>query len=362
MTDSAAFRPNWTSAPGDTIADLLEERGVPTPDLSRDLGLSPDDTDALLQGRLPISAGIASRLEMAVGVPASFWIARERSYRRALTRSAAKAAGATATGWLRQLPIKDMVEFGWLKPNRKEAMADACLRFFGTPDLDTWHAVYRDVLSAATFRTSPTYASRPGAVAAWMRQGERITSSLRCAPWNPKRFEALLPEIRPLTRKKRPDEFIPELVRRAAECGVGVAVVRAPHGSRTSGATRFVSSQRALLLLSFRYLTDDQFWFTFFHEAAHLLLHGQRTVFLEETERESIPTKEENEANAFAASILIPPEAQPHLRFLRTTHIDVIRCARRLGISPGIVVGQLQHAGRIPRSHLNRLKRRYSWE
>src|SRR6266571_270420 len=169
MTDAGMFRPNWTSAPGDTIADLLEERGRSMFDLSRDIHLTPEDTDALLQGRLPISPEIASHLEVAVGVPASFWIARERSYRLALTRSAAKTGGATATEWLRQLPINDMVEFGWLEPKPDEAIADACLRYFGTPDLETWRAVYRHILSAATFRTSPTYESQPGAVAAWMR-------------------------------------------------------------------------------------------------------------------------------------------------------------------------------------------------
>jgi plasmid maintenance system antidote protein VapI/Zn-dependent peptidase ImmA (M78 family) len=362
MADAHTFRPNWSSAPGDTISDLLEERGVAPQALAKDIGLSADDTDALLEGRLPVSPEIASRLEGAFGVPASFWMARERSYRRVLATAIGTGGGATATEWLRHLPTRDMVQFGWVEPEPEETLFDACLRFFGTPDLETWRAAYRDILSAARFRKSPTYASDPGAVAAWMRQGELSTSSLLCAPWNPIRFEAVLSEIRPLTRKKHPRDFVPELVRRAAECGVGVAVVRAPHGCRASGATRFVSRQRALLLLSFRYLTDDQFWFTFFHEAAHLLLHGERAVFLEGTEGDASPTREENEANAFAANLLIPPKAQEYMRLSRTSHIDVIRLARRLGISPGIVVGQLQHAGRIPRSHLNRLKRRYSWE
>jgi hypothetical protein len=35
-----------------------------------------------------------------------------------------------------------------------------------------------------------------------------------------------------------------------------------------------ISPNKAMVILSFRYLSDDHFWFTFFHEIAHLLLHN----------------------------------------------------------------------------------------
>jgi HTH-type transcriptional regulator / antitoxin HigA len=34
-------------------------------------------------------------------------------------------------------------------------------------------------------------------------------------------------------------------------------------------------------MLSFRYKTNDHFWFSLFHELAHLLLHGKKSLFLE---------------------------------------------------------------------------------
>src|SRR5207245_1978902 len=102
-------------------------------------------------------------------------------------------------------------------------------------------------------RTSPSFPSQPGPVAAWIRQGEIASSSIQCKPWNAASFEAALPSIRRLTRQKHPHVFLPELVRSCAEHGVAVAVVRAPSRSRASGATHFLSPQRALLLLSFRY-------------------------------------------------------------------------------------------------------------
>src|SRR6185503_7262686 len=126
-----------------------------------------------------------------------------------------------------------------------------------------------------------------------------------------------------------------------AESGVAVISLRAPTGCRASGATRFLSANKAILMLSFRHLSDDHFWFTFFHEAGHLLLHGKKRFFLEADELTT--TTEENEANAFAASTLVPAEFRHELLTLQPTHKAVIRFAMHVGIAPGIVVGQLQH-------------------
>ncbi|MCH7749100.1 MAG: ImmA/IrrE family metallo-endopeptidase [Acidobacteria bacterium] len=163
-----------------------------------------------------------------------------------------------------------------------------------------------------------------------------------------------------MTNWKDPGRFIPQLQKYCAESGVAVAVVRAPTGCRASGATRFLSRDKALLLLSFRYLTDDQFWFTFFHEAGHLLLHGCDELFLEGDDTPS--NAEEQEANEFAARTLVPSEFLPSLLALDANAREVIRLAVRLGVSPGVVVGQLQHLGKIGHDQLNRLKRRYRWE
>jgi Zn-dependent peptidase ImmA (M78 family) len=121
-----------------------------------------------------------------------------------------------------------------------------------------------------------------------------------------------------------------------------------------------MSSDKALLQFSFRYLTDDHFWFTFFHEAGHLILEGDNAFFLDggDTPR----SDQEHRANEFAADLLVPPEERNSLLTIAPNARDVIRFAVRIGVSPGIVVGQLQHAGRIRQNQLNHLKRRFMWE
>jgi Zn-dependent peptidase ImmA (M78 family) len=139
-----------------------------------------------------------------------------------------------------------------------------------------------------------------------------------------------------------------------------VVILRAPTGCRASGATRFLSAEKALLLLSFRYLSDDHFWFTFFHEAAHLLLHDRQAVFLEG--QDGSRAKEEDQANNFAAEMLVPKEFRDQMFNLPVNGFDVIRFAKLVGVSPGIVVGQLQFYGHFTHRQLNNLKRRFGWK
>ena len=116
-----------------------------------------------------------------------------------------------------------------------------------------------------------------------------------------------------------------------------------------------------MIVLSFRHLSDDQFWFSFFHEIGHLLLHGDRSTFVDGDAAADI-TEKEKEANAFSESLLVPQDRQEELASLRTRARDVIKFAVSVGISPGIVVGQMQYRRMIGPQQLNFLKRRYGWD
>jgi hypothetical protein len=199
--------------------------------------------------------------------------------------------------------------------------------------------------------------SKAGAVAAWLRRGEIEGSALRCAPWNPASFRDALPTLRELTKEADPGKFVPRLVAICASHGVAVVTVRAPSGCRASGATRFLSPDKALLLLSFRHLSDDHLWFSFFHEAGHLLKHSKKALFVEGV---GMTSDEEVEADQFARDFLIPPAHASRLVLLRSA-AAVSSFAAEVGIAPGIVVGRLQFDKRIAYSALNGLKVTYSW-
>jgi HTH-type transcriptional regulator/antitoxin HigA len=355
------FQPDWVSAPGETISDILEERDISQIQFAQETGLTLEQAGQLLKGHARITSEIAQQLVVVLGGTAAFWLNRESQFRHDLARLHREVREAASGEWLSELPLVEMLKFGWLSRfmSRTGSKEAACLQFFGVADATAWRETCNSMLQNAAFRTSPSFASRPGAVAAWLRQGEIEAESISCEPWDGPHFQAALSRIRRLTWKKQPKAFVPLLQKQCAECGVAVVVVRAPSGCRASGATRFLSPNKALLLLSFRYLSDDHFWFTFFHEAGHLLLHSKRTLFLEG--RDIVPTKEEGEANEFAASVLIPDESRRAFLDLPVDGRQVLRFAKAVGVSPGIVVGQLQHLGRFRRNQLNNLKRRFTW-
>lgn len=354
MPEVPDFRPNWISPPGDTINDLLREQGIALGEFADKMGQPLERVTDLVEGRATITIGIARQLQKVLGASVEFWMSRNFQYREDVTR-----LRVPDEGWLRELPVGDMIKFGWIRPVPGPAEeVDSCLRFFDVQSISAWRDAYADVLSIAVFRSSPSFDSRPASVAAWLRQGEIEADAVNCARRDPERFGTALAEIRSLTREKNPERFLTHLCKTCAASGVAVAVVRGPNGCRASGAARFLSPEKALIQLSLRHLSDDQFWFTFFHEAAHLLLHGARKLFVDGLDGSG--DRVEKEANEFAEKILVPPEFQATLLRLRENDArGVIRFAQKIGISPGIVVGQLQYHGRVRRGRLNGLKRRF---
>ena len=367
MNRTAEFQPNWSSAPGDTIVDILEERGISKSTFSDRMCFSAQQTKDLIEGRSTITIAVARNLSTILGASVEFWMSRDHLYRQAASKLREEEKE-----WVRRLPLSDMVKFRWLTttPLPTEEFK-ACLDFFGVPSIREWTEHYTDQIEVAAFRTSPSFVSKYGADAAWLRQGELEAQKVECHPWNPEGFLESLSEIRKLTREKDPAKFIPALRQICSRNGVAAVVVRAPSGCRASGATRFITAEKAILQLSFRFLRDDQFWFTVFHEAGHLLFHGKQRFFSSELNKQKSwilegkdvtqEEDEEREANDFAANVLIPPEFQSELSSLSTNPRSVIKFARKVGVSPGIVVGQLQHAELIGYGQLNGLKRQYEW-
>ena len=110
--------------------------------------------------------------------------------------------------------------------------------------------------------------------------------------------------------------FLPQLQALAGAAGVAVVFVPAPPGCRVSGATQWLSPDRALIALSLRHKTSDHLWFTLFHEAGHILKHGKKATFVDGLD--AVHEEHETEADRFAADQLIPPAAAQKLQGLRS--------------------------------------------
>lgn len=357
----ADFAPDWITTPGDTVADLLAERGWTQVELALRMDYSPKHINQLLKGEAAITQDTAIKLEKVLGSTTRFWLGLEAQYREQLARKADVTALAADVGWLKELPLSDMVKFGWVrKVNDKAQQVHECLRFFAVSSVSAWRLQYQQPVAA--YRASFKLTRTPEAVATWLRQGERLAADVRCDDFNKVRFETVLSEVRWLTRESDPKKFLPALQRLCSEAGVAVVVAPAPTGCPVSGATKWLGAHKALILLSLRGKTDDKLWFTFFHEAGHLLKHGKSLTFLDILGEDGLNAVEEAEADAFARDVLIPAADYRLLTArARISATSVRACAQALGVSPGIVVGRLQYDGRLPWTHLNDMKVKYVW-
>lgn len=351
------YAPDRVSPPGDTLREVLHERGLTQSELATRMGRPQKTISEIMNGKAAITVDTALQLELVLGIPASFWNAREQHYRQHLARRTQEEELTRRVSWLSRFPISEMVSRGLLRPGarRPERMREL-LTFLGVSGPEQWTEFA--TRQSVAFRTSAAFEADEGALAVWLRQGLLEAGRVTSEPYRRDAFKMALREARGLTRQS-PEIFQTALVDSCARAGVIVVFVPEFKGCRTSGATRWLAPDRALIQLSLRYRTDDHLWFTFFHEAAHILLHGKKLIFLEGSAREGVL---EEEANAWAANALIPRPAFRQLRGLRRyTKAGVRAFARECGVSPGIVVGRLQHEGLLPYSHFNDLKRRFTW-
>ena len=358
MTEQATiFQPDWISPPGDTIADLLDEKGWSQAEFAQRCGYTTKHASLLINGKASITEDTAIKLERVLGSSARFWLVREAQYRETLARQNEFDALEAQSDWLKQLPLADMRKFGWVKKfTHKGQQVAECLQYFGVSSVDIWQKRYAEPLAA--FKASSKFEKDGAAVSAWLRQGERCADEIACKPFDKEHFKQVLSELRALTNETEPAVFIPQLVEACAQAGVAVVFAPTPKGCPVSGATRWLSPDKALLMLSLRHATNDHLWFAFFHEAGHLLLHGKKMLFLE---TKGLDDVHEQQADKFACDLLIPPAYAKQLVFLEKKYAAVEQFAAEVGVAPAIVVGRMQKERYLPWKLLNKCKVRYKW-
>lgn len=352
------YRPSEVSAPGETLREVLSERGMSQAELSARMGRPKKTISEIINGKAGITPDTALQLELVLGVPASFWNAREAHYREYLARVELQRKLAQEVQWCRRFPVRHMVKLGWIREQRDNVRrAQELLEFFGVTRSRQWAEMFASCRVA--FRRSTAFETDEYALSAWLRAGEVQAERIQTEPFDRGRFVSCLHSTRALTREA-PEVFQEELVRECGSAGVAVAFVPELPASRASGATRWLTPEKALLQLSLRYRTDDHLWFTFFHEAAHILFHGKRLIFIESNAKSASPA--EGEADRWAADFVIPPKAFEELKSWGVySKAAIVEFANDLGIAPGIVVGRLQHEGLLPHTHCNDLKQRLTW-
>jgi Zn-dependent peptidase ImmA (M78 family) len=257
--------------------------------------------------------------------------------------------------------VRELERLGWLC--KADGTTSPLLRFFAIP---SWSALQRTTYQAGAtlaLRTSPTFESSQLAIAAWLRRAEVVADSMALDPYDRDRLARVAPRLVRLSRRKLPSRFIPELQDELALVGVALVLVKAPQACKASGASWLRSDGTAVVALSARHLSDDHLWFTLFHELGHLVCGHVAGVNVDMERAESgHAAGKEAEADAYASEMLLPEELRSQLMSATISKKLLLHCGVHWDIAPGIIVGQLQHCGKLPYSHFNGLKKFYQWD
>lgn len=344
--------------PGEYLLEATEELGLNQADLARRMGRPVQAISEIVKGIKAITPDTALQLEEVLGVPAHIWTGLEADYQLIRARQHAELQIEAEASDVGNFPYAEMAKFGWVTKTRKAVEKVRELRrFFGVASLANLPKVRS---YAPAFRRSHHKGLSHEAVAAWLRAGTLEAEQIPTQPFDKKALKALLPDLRRLTMTS-PTNFQSKLRKRLAD--VGVALVVLPHLPKTytNGATFWVNSDKAVLMMTIRGSWADIFWFSLFHEIAHILLHDKRHIFLEDGNADVETREQEKQADNFASNTLIPADAYKIFVTDKNYTIQSIRVfAKLIGIAPGIVNGRLQHEGYIA-PNFNALREQYKW-
>jgi len=335
--------------PGATIKEQLSDRGMSQKEFAARMDMSEKHISRLVNGDVQLTPETAVRLEMVLGVPASFWNNLEAIYREKIVKAGVENAMDADIELAQQFPYSEMAKFGWIPEAREVKEKVINLRkFFGVVELSLLGS--EQITRIACRRLAITEKSDL-ALMAWAQEAKIKAQGIQTAPINIKALISLMPEMRKMTVLK-PEEFCPRIITRLADCGI--AIVFLPHlkGSFLQGAS-FMDGNKIVVGLTARGKDADRFWFSLFHELAHIAL-GHVSLPL------GTSADEEKAADEWAGDILIASEDFEIFRRGRDySESSVLQFAKAQGIAPGIVVGRMQLEGMIKYSAMNKLKEKY---
>ncbi len=384
MTIRNEYVPNYAVHPGRILLDVLETRKITQVELAKRTGISTKHISQIINGLKPVTPTTALSLERVLGTPAYVWSNLNARYQLFQTERERIKLDENKENkeWVNKFPITWLKKNGYIdnKKAQKGEIVNQVLSFFGVANKESFDPSYG--ACAINYRKTSDDKSSSESVATWIRVGELKTLGKWSNNYNRDLFESNLAEIKKLIKYDVENDSIDKMKKLCADSGVVFVIVQGIPKTGCWGATKWLSKNKVMLLLSLRNRYDDFFWFTFFHEAGHIILHKNDEIIIDTNgiEKNNNLNEKEEEANKFARKILIPDDAyesfkdeiKPILNIIKSTDTndlkkftktndlkkEIIKFAESNNIAPSIVLGRLQFDDLIDyRTILNDLKK-----
>jgi len=352
------------SCPGDTLYETLEEIGMSQVELAARLGRSVPKVNELLKGKAPLTEETAVRLEYVLNIPASLWLNLERMYRDELAEIRRMESLEASKAWLNRFPIGFMKKMSLL-PNtqNKASLVESLLKFFQVASPKEWESIYSG--KSVAFKMNLQHTSEPEAISVWLRLGELQAERLNLVKeFNKQQIREKLTYIAQLVYNM-PKDWMKSLQSICADCGLALVYTPCISKAPIYGAARWIkNASTPLIQLTDRDKNNHTFWFSFYHELAHILYHGKKKAFIRGLKHIEPNKDKEDEADKFACrQLLLDKDRRKLLQIQNWNEYNIIKVSNKLKKHPGIIVGQLQWEKKLSyQSILNKLKSKVAFE
>jgi HTH-type transcriptional regulator / antitoxin HigA len=328
--------------PGIYLKEKLDKMGLAVKEFAIKTGKPEKTIHAVINGSSSITPEMAVLFEQILDTPASFLLSIQNSYDTYLAQQKYEEHKKSFYEWARLFPYGDMMKKGYLPETSKiEERTKYLLQFFNIATVSAWEELYLNQGFKVQFRTSLSNEHRAHAVSAWLRKGEIEAKLMQAQKFDSKKFEhqlSLCKEIMVMN----PVDFFNQVQAACLLVGVKVIFTQAIKKAPITGATRWVGEHPIIQLSGYK-KTYDGLWFTFFHEAGHILLHGKRDVFLEDVSYTDFDQEKEDEANDFAKEWVCPSkEFNEFINENDYSTTAIIAFAQKVNTHPSCVLGQLR--------------------
>jgi HTH-type transcriptional regulator/antitoxin HigA len=340
-------RPAEVFPPGEFLREELEERGWMQTDLAEILGRPVRLVNEIIAGKRGITPETAKGLADALGSPPQYWLNLESAYQLWKVPEGDDTVARRARLYSRA-PIREMERRHWIESTENVAVLRArLLDFFGISSLG------ETIDWAHASRKSTTYTTVSTAQEAWLCRAKRLADALPASGFAPRNIDQLLPTLRNLLPNVEDLRLIPSLL---ADAGVRFLVIEQLPRTKIDGVCFWLDPKSPVIAMSLRFDRIDYFWHTFMHEIGHCKSgdgRGKVATLDTEFDLQADPDEKppsEKRADGFATKTLIPQDAlDDFISRVRPLYsaLKIQGFAKRIGVHPGVVVGQLQYRGEI---------------
>lgn len=349
--------------PGETIADVLEERGITQAELAARADVSPAYVSNVIAGKRDISSKFAMALEYALGVPKSFWLNLQANYDAELLELN-EADTVTDEERVALQSLREIISFlkkRNMMPNN-QSRGDAVLslrKIFCMSDISKLGTL----VAVGAFRVSKTATVDPIVMGAWLRLCQIIIEqdSKTVARFDVKNVGQMISELKSIMTNQQSD-LQNDLRNVMARYGIKFSVVHNFRGAPVHGYISQNKNGEYQMVLTIRGSFADIFWFSLFHEIGHIVNGDVSKVSGFIDVLNDADANREKAADKFASDALLDPES--YSRFVENgdyTINAIIKYAGSQNVAPYIVIGRLQREGRVRYNWYSQYKQRYKW-